>query len=504
MRVLQRALFIVAVLLLIAGCRKAVDWEEFDLDSITGSLEALEEAEQRYIDRLESEGLSSAARSAVEYFESQECSDTAGIAPDSSVWVFFRNGLLGTILVSSFDTTGASACARPEPPLATVSAGGEVTPEAVLLSPFGAELVFGVEFEVAELVDTCLGGSGGATQMKQYYMSQVSVEKVKEVLLIGPGVLYWTGHGELIPPERGAQPCCGLLTGKSYSTRDMAEKLAGEYSGQVGPGGRELAVTRHGGKYYLTVMPAFVEKHANFDHLEGMGHNQCKGLVYICCCFSACQGNPALEQAFLAAGADVYCGYDWAVTVGFSSEKDLAFYQAATDTCTVGQAFAGAGNRTDPKTLKGRNATYRMSGDTLLMVRAQMRMKRNGESFRGYSVGVTVHDVTSVSCFAGNNLGNGITVNFPGSGPGSWDCVAQDDAEIVWTDILAGKAYFVGKDLVGVSGTIEVPRYEADVISGTFSGTLGYWSTGRSPEEEPPDETISITDGIFKHTGVRQ
>ena len=48
----------------------------------------------------------------------------------------------------------------------------------------------------------------------------------------------------------------------------------------------------------------------------------------------------------------------------------------------------------------------------------------------------------------------------------------------------------VQKDHVGVSGTIEVKTYDADIISGTFSGTLGYWTPTQDLEMDPPVVTM--------------
>jgi hypothetical protein len=70
-----------------------------------------------------------------------------------------------------------------------------------------------------------------------------------------------------------------------------------------------------------------------------------------------------------------------------------------------------------------------------------------------------------------------------------------------WT---GGKLYIVQKSYVGVSGSIEVDRYDDKVISGRFSGTLGHWTAGQNPEEDPPSETIEVQNGVFKHSGLRQ
>jgi hypothetical protein len=80
--------------------------------------------------------------------------------------------------------------------------------------------------------------------------------------------------------------------------------------------------------------------------------------------------------------------------------------------------------------------------------------------------------------------------------------VAGQYALIVLVDMAGGGTYSVQQNCHGVSGTITVTRFDQDRCEGTFSGTLGRWEPGHDPHEDPPDETIEVTDGIFKYTGV--
>ena len=140
------------------------------------------------------------------------------------------------------------------------------------------------------------------------------------------------------------------------------------------------------------------------------------------------------------------------------------------------------------------------------MIRAKKPFSRDDEQLHGYSVGVVVDgNTTTVSSFAGQPFQMPVcsmTVQFPGTGPGVWNCAAQDDACMTVIDFGSGRYYFVKKDLVGVDGQIETIRYDDDIISGTFSGTLGYWDYDMDPEVVPPASTISIEGGVFKHAGM--
>lgn len=478
------------------------DWSEFTKETVEGCLTELARAEERYLDALDEEGIDAACRAAVDYLMIQPCTDTAGVSPDSSVWVFFENGMLGTILETTFDTTGAARQAAAPRPDVEVCRGGEASPIAVALEPFGLELPSRAFEEVVRLVDTCYGRT--ADPMAAYYVSEVTVDRVLGELAAGPGVLYWSGHGQLLPPERGAEPCCGLLTAESYATRDMAEKVVERYPAKIlpGPVGRELAVTIHNRKYYLVILPAFVAIHADFDQLEGHQTNYKKSIVYLSTCYSAYQQNPALEQAFLDAGADVFCGYDWVVGLNFSDQIDIAFFTALSDTCTAAEALGSVGTRTEPKSRKGRNATFRFSGDSLYMIRAQLNGSKDDEDFHAYHVLATMSGVPAVTGFAGEQGDIGFTVQFPGSG--THVLGVTEDAGVMWYDLSTMKRYVAAENCVGISGTIQVARFDPDILSGTFSGTLGWWAPGHNSNEVPPDETIQILDGFFKHTGPRQ
>lgn len=210
-----------------------------------------------------------------------------------------------------------------------------------------------------------------------------------------------------------------------------------------------------------------------------------------------------MPDAFLTAGVDCYLGWTDAVYSGFASGLQVSFFENATDTFTIEEAINDIGNTTDPKS----GATLVLHEYEPMMIRAQMTMKKDGGDQFGYSVGVVVDEVTIVSCFSGQPRQvpqNGVVVHIPGTGPGSWTCETDEDAVIAVTELMTGRLFIVQKDFVGVNGTIDVKTYDEDVISGTFSGTLGYWTLGQDPEEVPPAATTTILNGVFKHIGIRQ
>jgi hypothetical protein len=129
-----------------------------------------------------------------------------------------------------------------------------------------------------------------------------------------------------------------------------------------------------------------------------------------------------------------------------------------------------------------------------------VRTLMSPQAYRGSSSGVfgMMHWPGS------SNADAQLTINFPGSGPGSFDCSTTDGAVIIWSEVISGRSYSVQRGLVGVGGTIDVSRSESDIMTGRFSGLLGWWDAGRNPNEDPPSDTVRLKDGVFKYTGKIQ
>jgi hypothetical protein len=67
-------------------------------------------------------------------------------------------------------------------------------------------------------------------------------------------------------------------------------------------------------------------------------------------------------------------------------------------------------------------------------------------------------------------------------------------------DNTSGKWFAAESDYVSVNFTITIDRLSDDCIVGRFHGTLGYWPQA-GQDTFPPDEIVTITDGVMKYTG---
>ncbi|MEO0086410.1 MAG: hypothetical protein ABIK37_07255, partial [candidate division WOR-3 bacterium] len=382
-----RRISLALVAALAACCHRPVDWQALDEQTLEQNLAALQTAEEAYLSRLSTGDISAAAREAQARLQGLTGVDTVIIAPDSTVWAYFANGLVAGVCEQTFGT-GTST---PQPPLRgtwTASAapeGGVVGSSPEILVPFAEELP-GTVHEAEAVLRMCRN-CYVLRKAKVHQNNEVTVTRVKALLQDARSLLFWTGHGCLVSPYPGAPPGAALLTGKGYSRRELAAAVAGDFraDAQAGQSGPRLAFVAHNRRFYPVILPAFVRAYGRFENSEPYW----KTIVYVSACFSAYVTNPELEQAFRDAGADLYCGFDWAVNDMFSCELDTAFIGAMADTCLPLEALAQLGAVTDPDPIFGRNASFRISGDTLAMLRHVLDARRDGRLHRAGAVVAT-------------------------------------------------------------------------------------------------------------------
>jgi hypothetical protein len=490
------------------------DWSEFTTETVAGSLQTLARAEEDYFQQYVTAGPGPACQAALQRLQAHESVLKAGVNSDSTVWVFFKNGLLASIMTESRQVDSAlMRHSQPAPAQVRITAGGEAAPSNVIIAPFTQELPGTEPGSIPDWLDFCCAADPvpGADVIRD---AAVTPGRVRTVMEDGPGVLLWSGHGALVPSDTisNAPSVCALLTGESYADSAAAvDAVVNRYAEMLRSGNRYLAIVRHRpawprtipARYYLAILPAFVTAYGNFDRYEGQPANMTKSLVWIDCCHSWL----GMREAFRGKGADVFWGWDWATADDFAHDVEQLTMHLLTDTATAGEAWeqarASLGSESPP--WRGQRAKYLLDGDSLCMVRAQMRLDVDGVSFHGYKVAVVMGaQLTVTACSTGTSSEPHcqVTVNFPSTGPGTWDCTVDQYALINFLDWETGRSYMVQSGYQGVTGTITITRCASDRVMGSFSGTLGRWtSSGHTPYHDPPDETIEITNGLIKFTG---
>jgi hypothetical protein len=482
------------------------NWTQFTEETVEASLEALAEADSIYIAVKAEQGIPAAAVAARAKLADHPSVAKAGISEDATVWAFFRSGFVGCVAEQDRGTRESALPTASPANRARISEGGEAIPLYYVLVPFAHEFGTTTEDSIIAMLDSLDGGSGWF-QTVVYRDTQVNVPRVAAALALGPGVLYWSGHGAICLRDTITYEFWSVLaTGETYGSNAMAWRLVNCYQGGVLASGadRELVVTMSGRRYYLAITPRFVSVYGHFDVPEEEMRPHTKSLAYIDCCWSWEPVNQHLQNAFIDAGVDAYVGWDGTVDASVTPDASLGFFRGATDTMTVTEAYHTIAGVTDPSS----GAKPRMSGENpMMMITSQMRFIKDGVKLRGYDVGAAEHFVdvywAGVNCRSWGTILRHryiMGVIFP-AGTGSYDCVKDTNAELFLYDSLTDEGYAVKwYECAGVQGRIEVNRYDVSGTSGTFSGTLGHWADSADRRKDPPIATVQVS-GFFKTMG---
>jgi len=164
------------------------------------------------------------------------------------------------------------------------------------------------------------------------------------------------------------------------------------------------------------------------------------------------------------------------------------------DTCTAGEALVQASGSVEPD----------FDGDPQVLIRSTLTAQLDGADWKSRLLTAVVDDNQTV--IGGSDVTTrpgAFEIAWPGQGTGTFDISLVEDAFLNWLESGTSRAFIAKKDYLGVGGVITIGRYDDDVISGSFSGTAGYWPIGSDPEQEPPSATVEIADGRFKYSGKR-
>jgi hypothetical protein len=498
-------------------CHKAPSgWEKTDESTIRLNLAAVDSAGAAYNVQLAAGRRDLAVQQAVAILLGHAGTDTVMIAPDSTVWVYFQNDMvtgLGELAWGSDTAVSTLRAPRGERvKAASDEPGGNLFPSATFLVPFSEELP-GTEREAYAIAGR-LDQLPGWSSSRIYLDSSVTVEAVRGLVGGESPVLFWAGHGVLVPErELDILLSSGLLTGKPFSGDEMARAAANEYKGYLfpDPGKRRQAADFLDGstsKHHVVILPEFIAAYGNYDAWDVPANGNCtKTLVYLSCCYSGkwTDVRRSICDAFWYAGADIVCGWSWAVDDSFAADRDTMFFRLVCDTFMPNEAYRALGVVTDPKPVRGQNATLGMRRDSLVMVQPVLFAELYGVARRAEQVTADTSavgaSVTGKMMSATREELGKLTVSFPGPAAGSYDFASVDGAKAEWIDLLSGRTYVAQKDYQGVAGNVSVSDFAYNVIMAGFSGTLGWWYTGRDPKRDQPDDVVQLSAGRIKFTG---
>ncbi len=505
-----RPAVLAALTIMTLTCKPAaVNWEAFDEQTIEKDLAALESAADVYFEKLQAGDIDAAAQLAQAALLASAGVDTAVIAPDSSVWAVFDNGLVAGTGKRWDSAVGSAAGRAGTPARARVSSDWEVSPRVTIITPNATDAP--VSAAMADLAESYLCDVMQWQLAARYADEQVTRNTVRDALGSGSRLLYWVGHGFVVWVP-GVGYANGLMLGTTYATRAMAQAAADSLLDDLKPTGADkrcvLWWDQDMAKYVVVILPAFVREYADFDH-TGQANVMTRTMVCLTACYSAWGRPGELVQAFLDKGADVVAGYDWSVAQTWAAARDSAFFCDLADTCFPVEALRRMANE-DPSTWRGYHASFMAYGDSLVRLQNVMRLKKDGTMYRaataygervaGRSAVVSALRRQADARHSAPEIVDGFEVIYPGEGTGQFNTSADEGAMVTWIEMLSGRTFIAANNYVGVGCQIKVTKSTDDFLTGTVSGSVGYWSISQNPESVPPMQTLRLTDGCFKVT----
>jgi hypothetical protein len=496
------------------GCKLGpINYDKFEQRTIEENLAAIDSASSIYAAQFAAGNIDAACAQAQAFLLTQEGVDTAVISPDSLVWAFFSSGLLAGTGDVRRDTTGDAVATPERKPAVRASGGGETSGPLHCVLPHNVELP-GTQLASDVIRDYCKKRLAWGED-EAFTGSEVDLGLAEGLINPGTGVIFWSGHGTLLPTDSGAE-VPGLVMGRTYTQQSMAQAAVRQFVGYFNPGSgqeRQVAVVQFAGMpgFHAVVLPGFIRAHGDFDNAESLPFNSGKTIVYLSCCYggySVNGGAGPLVQAFLDAGADLVCGYSWSVGDAWSCDKDTRFFEAMSDTCFPIEAENAMGSLTDPNPGRGGvSAEFHIWGDFKTLLQAVMKFSKDGTLYRsgaGARAEMYGSAVTKVYDWVREDGSSDeaalVTVLFPSTSPGTFDLFSSG-AYISWGDLATGRTYWAQNGYVGTSGTLNIDRCSSDVVIGHFNATLGWWDPGKSPGADPPSDAFTLEDGILKYSG---
>jgi hypothetical protein len=489
-----------------------IDYGKFEQRTIEANLAAVDSASVIYAAQFTAGNIDAACTQAQAFLLTQEGVDTAVISSDSIVWAFFSSGLLAGTGDIRRDTTGDAATMPERKPAVRAAGGGEAGGPLHCVLPHNVELP-GTQLASDVIRDYCQKRLDWGED-DVFTGSEVDLGLAEGLINPGTGVIFWSGHGTLLPTESGAE-VPGLVMGRTYNQQSMAQAAVRQFVGYFNPGSgqeRQVAVVQFCGMpgFHTVVLPGFIRAHGDFDSAESLPFNTGKTIVYLSCCYGGYSGNAGvgpLVQAFLDAGADLVCGYSWSVGDAWSCDKDTRFFEAMSDTCFPIEAENAMGSLMDPYPGRGGvHAEFHVWGDFKILLQTILKLGKDGTLYRsGVGASAEMYGSAATKVYdwvredGSSDEAALVTFLFPSTSPGSFD-LSSSGACISWADIASGRNYFAQPGYIGTGGTLSIERCSDSLVVGHFNATLGWWEPGQS-HTEPPSAVIVLADGVLKFTG---
>jgi hypothetical protein len=462
-------------------------------------LDVLDEAGDSIYTWSDNMSYEAAALLGLAWLQDQDIVESCGVSSDYTVWVQFTDSTGGDIyppweIAASFGSGKDPGPAILRSPAQTERAKA-ILYDAVVLLPFHWQ--YGSEMDHDDsLVDIITAEMDIDFEIYSHLDTAVTVDLMKSLLASRFGIFYICTHGSITANGHES-----FLIGEKVTLDNVLDNFEDLKQGNL-----RYGKVIKGGDLYYGITTSFIDTYLYKASLDpGLA-----SFVYIASCNSNANGHMA--NAFLCDGIQTFLGFKGLLHV---DPTVLCLFDeifgTMYDTISLQQAVDNAEHRYQSSpacTLKMNEYT----GFNNATIFNRVLCDIDGQEIHSptwltavcspsgsFSLDVFMYDI-------GQNQHGVLGIITDGYSEDAYTVEQGRGNLILYNDQATGRAYMadaIHMDPAWSGGAIEGtitytnldnPDYQ---VVGTFSGTLGYWDPA-NPNPHPPDDIITITDGVFK------
>jgi hypothetical protein len=474
-------------------CHRAVDWTQLTDETLQAGVQTLDYGSVKYGQWLDSFGEANAKERLVEWLRQQENVADVTCTADGAVWYLCKNGISHGFILSVDTCAQTEGAAQPDQG-GSLGAGparaqGEVSePDAGYHSAYLCAPLSWCFFAATATQDILarVPDYNPFPQSPVQVTTSLTIADLESLLKPGiRGLFLLDTHGETDPYHPG-------LYYLGIERRSLLEPVKYKEEREAGS-----VLLNAYGPFPLFQYAYFVSNKLLEHSIENQSpaNPLHRSMVFLSACSSY-----VLADIFRNKGVAAFFGYDGYIRTSFAEQVATKFFACLADTFTVSQAFAQVKDMADPSEGSHLKSYW---DDANLMLDSYLKFDLNGGSIRCMTSAAMQFGPTMEVCGLMSMLlpVPAVATFFPAS-PGHYVCGGPRMVALEYIDqLVSGRTYLADSGYVGTNCTIDVGSCglnKGDIVSGTFSGTLGWWEEGHNAFRDPPDATVTFSNGVFK------
>ena len=462
-------------------CKAPIDWSEPTVENVMASVRTDSIAGEKYAAWLGVNGEQRAADMMMEWLRGQQGVAEVGQSENGDVWVNHSNGITIGIMLSWRSDTAS----RPDRPSSDLSKGTAVKQQGLVQWFFGLHAPLDLvksSNAVAEALAR-LPGLNGITPWRY----PTTVGALRDDRLRLDGLYFLETHCSVSLDKRDTALCFGeMVTPETYEAYLVHLVL------------HDVIIMENPRSHvaYFGVSPGFFRRFS--PQLSAAPTQYYGSLVYIASCYGA-----SFCKTFNIPGVKALFGYQNEPSDPFAVEVDSKFFACLADTYTVGEAFAAVRDKTEVNHGQIARLIASDGNDNDLMLYPYLALQIDGAPLTRCGVCTLWGFMEGGLCAVGvpTDRENTFVQLVCPSATGRYQ-VGENGipgAALKYTD-KTSRIFLASTFWIGTSGEIEVTRCDGPgkLAEFKFSGVLGYWGSGHNPLHDPPDATVTFSNGFGK------